>query len=226
MIGIIGAMSEEVMAIKSLMDNIVIETKQSVEFITGKIAEKDVVLVLSGIGKSLSAMTTTILLSNYNIDLVINVGSAGGLNTSLKVLDTVVSNKVAQADFDLTAFGYARDFFEKRLSFQADKNIISKIESLNLDNVVVGDIVSSDTFISKESQVNNILKNFNTALCADMEAGSIAMVLDYFKIPFIVIRSISDVVLSSHNNAMQFNEYLTYASKNSAKITKELIKVL
>lgn len=214
------------MAIKSLMDNIVIETKQSVEFITGKIAEKDVVLVLSGIGKSLSAMTTTILLSNYNIDLVINVGSAGGLNTSLKVLDTVVSNKVAQADFDLTAFGYARDFFEKRLSFQADKNIISKIESLNLDNVVVGDIVSSDTFISKESQVNNILKNFNTALCADMEAGSIAMVLDYFKIPFIVIRSISDVVLSSHNNAMQFNEYLTYASKNSAKITKELIKVL
>lgn len=226
MIGIIGAMSEEVMAIKALMNNIKLEYHQNQEFIVGTIENKAVVLVLSGIGKTLSALTTTLLLSNFNLDLVINVGSAGGLNSNLKVLDVVVSNRVAQADFDLTAFGYGRDFLEKRLSFQADKNLINKIESLNLAGVVVGDMVSSDTFISNKSQVKAILDNFETALCADMEAGSIAMVLDHFHLPFIVIRSISDVVLSSKDNAMQFNEYLVHASKNSAKITKELVKVL
>ena len=197
MIGIIGAMSEEVMAIKALMDNIEIKNINNLEFIIGTIDNKDVVLAKSGIGKTLSAMTTTVLVSNYPIKQVINVGSAGGLSPSLEVLDVVVSNRVAQADFDLTAFGYGRDFLEKRLSF-----------------------------ISKVEQRDALLSNFKSALCADMEAGSIAMVLDHFKIPFIVIRSISDVVGSGKDNALEFSEYLIHASKNSAKITNELIKVL
>ena len=226
MIGIIGAMSEEVMAIKALMDNIEIKKINNLEFIVGTIDNKDVVLAKSGIGKTLSAMTTTVLVSNYPIKQVINVGSAGGLSPSLEVLDVIVSNRVAQADFDLTAFGYGRDFLEKRLSFQADKDLVDKLLALNLDKVIFGDIVSNDTFISKVEQRDALLSNFKSALCADMEAGSIAMVLDHFKIPFIVIRSISDVVGSDKDNALEFSEYLVHASKNSAKITKELIKVL
>lgn len=226
MIGIIGAMSEEVMAIKALMDNIEIKKINNLEFIIGTIDSKDVVLAKSGIGKTLSAMTTTVLVSNFDLDFVINVGSAGGLDKSLKVLDVIVSNRVAQADFDLTAFGYGRDFLEKRLAFQADKDLVDKLLSLNLESVIFGDIVSSDTFISKIDQRDALLANFKSALCADMEAGSIAMVLDHFKIPFIVIRSISDVVGSDKDNALEFSEYLVHASKNSAKITKELIKAL
>lgn len=226
MIGIIGAMSEEVMAIKALMDNIEIQHKCNLEFIVGSIDNKEVVLAKSGIGKTLSAMTTTVLVSNFPIKQVINVGSAGGLKSSLKVLDVIVSNQVAQADFDLTAFGYGRDFSEKRLAFKADKALVDKVLALNLEGVVYGDIVSSDTFISTVSQKEALLANFNSALCADMEAGSIAMVLEHFHIPFIVIRSISDVVGSDKDNALEFSEYLVFASKNSAKITKELIKVL
>ena len=226
MIGIIGAMDEEVFAIKELIENIEINEIANLTFYKGIIANKDIVLVKSGIGKTLSALTTTVLALNFNLDFVINVGTAGGISDKLKTLDVIVSNKVAQSDFDLTAFGYKQDFYEPRISFNADSSLVNKMKDLNLDNVYFGDIVSSDTFISKRSQADKLISNFSSALCADMEAGSIAMTLDHFKIPFIVIRSISDVVGSDKGNAMEFNEYLKYASKNSAKITKELIKVI
>lgn len=226
MIAIIGAMLEEVSAIRKLMT----DTKEieifNLNFYKGKLADKDVVLVKSGIGKTLSALTTTILVTNFNIDLVINVGTAGGISNKLKTLDVIVSKQVAQSDFDLTAFGYKRDFSEKRLSFKTDQLLIDNVKSLNLENVYFGDIVSSDSFISTKSQADALLSNFDTALCADMEAGSIAMILDHFKIPFIVIRSISDVVGSDKGNAMEFNEYLNLASIRSATITLELVKSL
>ncbi|NLC54604.1 MAG: 5'-methylthioadenosine/adenosylhomocysteine nucleosidase [Erysipelothrix sp.] len=223
MIAIIGAMSEEVLEIRNLMTKVVSKTISKIIFYEGLIQDKKVVLVQSGIGKTLSALSTTVLVLNYEVDFVINVGSAGGITSDLKPLDVIVSERVAQADFDLTAFGYKKDFSEQRLAFYADNNLVHKMKSLNLPGVIYGDIVSSDTFISKQSQVNTIIENFPTALCADMEAGSIAMTLAHFNIPFIVIRSISDVVGSQKDNALEFQEYLALASKNSAKITKELI---
>ncbi len=226
MIGIIGAMSEEVLAIKTLIENVSIKSIYNLDFYVGQIANKDVVLVLSGIGKSLSALTTTMLVTNFKIDKIINVGTAGGLSNKVKTLDVVVSNRVAQSDFDLTAFGYQRNFCEPRLSFNANDKLVKKVEGLKLDNVIFGDIVSSDSFISSKNQAKKLLEFFPTALCADMEAGSIAMVLDHFKIPFIVIRSISDVVGSDLGNALEFSEYLPLASKNSANITLALIKSL
>lgn len=226
MIGIIGAMHEEVIEIKKLMTDVIIEESHSLTFYVGKLADNKVVLVQSGIGKTLSALTTTVLVTTYNIDLLINVGTAGGISDKLKTLDVIVSERVAQSDFDLTAFGYKRDFSEKRLAFIADNSLINKVKAQKLDNVYFGDIVSSDSFISSKEQAEALLKNFDTALCADMEAASIAMVLDHFKVPFIVIRSISDVVGSDQGNAMEFSEYLSLASKNSAKITKELVKSL
>lgn len=226
MIGIIGAMEEEVLEIKELMDAVIEDNLFDVKIYRGKIANKEVVLAQSGIGKTLSAMTTTLLVSNYDIDLVINVGTAGGLSSNLKTLDVVVSNYVAQADFDLTAFGYKQDFSENRLSFKSSEILVNKLKALNLDNVYFGNIVSGDTFISTQIQAKKILDSFDSALCADMEAGSIAMTLDHFNIPFVVVRSISDVVGSSSENAIEFKQYLKLASKNSAKITEALINSL
>lgn len=226
MIAIIGAMQAEVFAIKQLMTNTSEETIAKLKFIKGKLAGKDVVLVQSGIGKTLSALTTTVLATNFNLKLVINVGSAGGISHKVKTLDVVVSEKVAQSDFDLTAFGYKQDFSEPRIAFKADQRLIHKLKSLNLENVYFGDIVSSDTFISTKKQADKLLVNFKTALCADMEAGSIAMTLSHFEIPFIVIRSISDVVGSDQGNALEFKEYLKLASKKSAAITNKLVESL
>lgn len=226
MIGIIGAMHEEISAIKKFMTDVKVIEIANLTFFKGKLENKNVVLAKSGIGKTLSSLTTTILVTNFDLDFVINVGTAGGIRQEINALDVVVSKRVAQSDFDLTEFGYKQNFDERRISFNADENLVNKLKSLNLDNVIFGDIVSSDTFISNQNQANKILGNFPTALCADMEAGSIAMTLDHFKVPFIVIRSISDVVGSDKDNSIAFKEYLEIASKHSANITKQLIKNL
>lgn len=224
MFGIIGAMDEEINEIKKLMANVSAIEISSLTFYRGNLANNQVVLVKSGIGKTLSALSSTIMAINFDLDYVINVGSAGAINAKLKPFDVIVSNLVAQGDFDLTAFGYKQAFSEKKISFQACSKLINTIKHLSFNNVYIGDMVSSDTFISNKDQAQKILDNFPTALCVDMEAGSIAMVLDHFKIPFIVIRSISDVVGSKAGNVLEFNEYLKQASQQSALITKRLIE--
>lgn len=224
MFGIIGAMDAEINEIKKLMTNVSVIEISSLTFYRGNLANNQVVLVKSGIGKTLSALSSTIMAINFDLDYVINVGSAGAINSKLKPLDVIVSDLVAQGDFDLTAFGYKQAFSEKKISFQACSKLINTVKSLNLNNVYIGDMVSSDTFISNQKQAQKILDNFPTALCVDMEAGSIAMVLEHFKIPFIVIRSISDVVGSKADNVLEFNEYLKQASQQSALITKKLIE--
>lgn len=223
MIGIIGAMDVEVVEIlKYLVDVEVVEILNT-KFYQGKIADKSVVVVKSGVGKTLSAMTTTLLVNNFDLTAVINIGSAGALVKDLNVLDVVVSEKVAISDYDITAFGHQRNFAADYLSFKSDAKLLNIAKSLKITNVVFGNMTSSDSFISRQQQVKAILTNFESSLCADMEAGSIAMVLNQFKIPFIVIRSISDNVVKSVDNTLEFNEYLKLASRNSAKITKAVI---
>lgn len=104
MIGIIGAMEEEVAAIKEYME--ITETRSILDctFYQGTIKERQVVLLQGGVGKVNAAICTTLLLTNYKIDYVINIGSAGGLCLTQEVGDIVISNEVCQHDFDITAF--------------------------------------------------------------------------------------------------------------------------
>lgn len=224
MIGIIGAMDIEVEAILKLANDISEKEIFNIKFYVGKISNKDVVITKSGVGKTLAAMSTTLLINNFNISNVINIGSAGALKENINVFDVVVSERVALSDFDISAFGHKRSFDEDYLSFKSDENLLKLAKEITYKHVHFGDMTSSDSFISKQKQVADILDYFESSLCADMEAASIAMVLDKANIPFIVIRSISDNVVSSKDNALDFNEYLKVASKNSALITKELIE--
>ena len=226
MIGIIGAMDEEVSALLNKIDNVQVEEIDRFKYFVGTIDGKDVVLTKSGVGKTLSAMVTTALVLNYDIDMLINIGSAGALQTDISVSDVIVSTRVAVSDFDISAFGYKQSFDEARYTFKADERLVNILKELELNNVHYGDMVSSDSFISTKDQVEKILVNYDTALCADMEAASIAMVLEQFKIPFIIVRSISDNIVSTEDNTIEFEEYLKVASKNSAFITRKLIEAL
>lgn len=223
MIGIIGAMEEEVLELKLIIENMRTEVKGPFTYYTGYISNQPVVLVQSGVGKSLAAMSATALVINYPVSKVINIGSAGSLDKELNIGDVIVSNYIALSDFDLTAFGYEKGFNQARYSFKANAELIDLAKKINIEHVHFGNMVSSDSFIHQAEQVENILNDYAGALCADMEAGSIAMVLDKLNIPFIVIRSISDNVMDSSDNKVDFETYLKTASKNSANITKQLI---
>ena len=79
-IGIIGAMNEEIIELKSSMTNIKEIEISNLKFYEGKLLAKDVVLVESGIGKVNAAISTTLLISNFKVDKIIFTGVAGAVN--------------------------------------------------------------------------------------------------------------------------------------------------
>ena len=106
MLGIIGAMDEEVSKIKELMNDVTVTTKASMDFYKGTIFGKDVVVVRSGIGKVNAGICTQILVDEYKIDAVVNTGIAGSLNADINIGDIVLSTDALQHDMDATGFGY------------------------------------------------------------------------------------------------------------------------
>ena len=229
MIGIIGAMEEEVNEILKYVNLNNTSELQGYKFYEGTISGKDIVLMQSGIGKVNSTLSTTLLFTNYDVDYVINVGSAGGLNLSQNVGDIVISDAVAHHDVDVTAFGRAwGEVPGMPLFFKPDEYLCSKVKDIIEQNEYTchtGLIVSGDQFICKSEQVDTIQSHFKGAMCAEMEAASIAQVCHVFNKKFIILRSLSDI-FNKGENSVQFDEYLKKASRASAKICKDLVSVL
>ena len=123
MIGIIGAMDEEVAMLKEKLTEVQVETKAAMDFYKGKLEGKDVVVVRSGIGKVNAAMCAQILADVYHADHVINTGIAGSLKAEINIGDIVLSTDALQHDMDAQAFGYEPGQIPRvdTLSFKADE---------------------------------------------------------------------------------------------------------
>ena len=126
MIGIIGAMEEEVKALADMMSGVKTATVAGMVFKKGQLKGKDVVVVRSGIGKVNAAVCTQILADKYNVDCVINTGVAGSLKNEINIGDIVVSSDAVQHDMDATGFGYAMGVIPRMpvSVFKADRKLI------------------------------------------------------------------------------------------------------
>lgn len=180
MIGIIGAMDEEVEQIVAVMDIEREETKAQMTFKAGKLAGKDVVIVRSGIGKVNAAVCTQILVDDFGVDYVINTGIAGSLKNEINIADIVISDDVLHHDMDATGFGYAPGQIPRMdtLSFKADAKLIelakeSCAKVVPQIGVHVGRVVSGDQFISDKAVKERISANFD-GYCTEMEGAAIA----------------------------------------------------
>ncbi len=128
-VGIIGAMEQEVTILKEAMTNCQTVNKAGCTFFSGQINDVDVVLLQSGIGKVAAAVGTTILLDEYQPDVVINTGSAGGFDSSLNLGDVVISTEVRHHDADVTAFGYEMgQMAGQPAAFKADEKLMDLAE--------------------------------------------------------------------------------------------------
>lgn len=226
-IGIIAAENAEMMAIKNIMTDISEELVYNLTFTHGKIENKDCVLVECGVGKVNAARTTQILIDNFDIDAIINVGSAAGANDELDIGDIVIGSKLVQHDFDLTAFGRPKGYISNVGQFvESDDALIEKMQKIisNIQNnefkIKIGTIASGDIFCTDLKMKDEIRESF----CADaieMEGAAIGQVCKLDKIPFLVIRSISDK--PNGNNHITFDQFLEKASKRCAIIIKEFL---
>lgn len=198
MLGIIGAMDEEVAKIKEHMEQIEERTIASMDFLKGTVKGHPVVVVRSGIGKVNAAICTQILADIYDVDAVINTGIAGSLNADINIGDIVLSTDALEHDMDAVAFGYPAGQIPRMdtLSFTADEKLrkIAKenCERVNPDvSVFEGRVVSGDQFISDKAKKEWLVENF-AGYCTEMEGAAIAHAAYLNGIPFLIIRAISD----------------------------------
>ena len=228
-IGIIAAMKEEMQEIKNILIDYKAKKQYELEFFEGQIGANTVVLVEAGIGKVNAARVTQILIDKFNVDSVINVGSAGAASSSLNIGDIVIGKKIVQHDFDLTAFGHPKGYVSNvGLEIESDKKMVEKMCTIigllnnSEEKIIVGTIASGDIFCTEVYMKDKIRKKFN-ADAIEMEGAAIAQVCKLCNVPFIVIRGISDS--PNGNNNITFEKYLEKASKRCAIILKKFLEM-
>ena len=230
MIGIIGAMHEEIVELKSLMENIEEINLASFVYYKGKIEGKNVVLVESGIGKVNSAVCTTLLLQEFKVEKLIFTGVAGGIGNDINVGDIVISTDLVQHDVDVSAFGLNLGVIPrmKNSFFMADSDLraLAKKSALKIfdpSKVREGRILSGDQFINGIDKINWLRDTFKGEAC-EMEGASVAHVCELFGVPFVVLRAISDK--ANDDAKVDFAEFVHLASKNSKEIVVNMLKEL
>jgi adenosylhomocysteine nucleosidase len=229
MIGIIGAFQTEIDTILQYVDGLEEKRISIRTFYTGTIKGHNVVIVIAGIGKVNAAVSTSLLIENFSPDCVINIGVAGGQN-GVKHKDVVVSSEVVYHDVDLTAFGtYPHGQMSgHEPTFIADKDLLEKTKTV-LDKLqfpyYVGKIATGDQFVYSHEMVKEINKVYDDIYAIEMEAGAIAHVCTIYHVPFIVYRSISDI-LGEESQDVNFETFVEDASKNATQVLLKLIEVL
>lgn len=198
MLGIIGAMDEEVAMIKAQLTDVQVETRAAMDFYKGKLEGKEVVVVRSGIGKVNAAMCTQILADIYGVTGVVNTGIAGSLKAEIDIGDIVLSSDAVQHDMDATGFGYEPGQIPRveTLAFKADEGLIHLAEEccskVNPDiHTFVGRVVTGDQFISDKGKKKWLTDTFG-GYCTEMEGAAIAQACYLNSIPFLIVRAISD----------------------------------
>lgn len=228
-IGIIGAMQEEVEILKNEMNVEEKVSKARMEFFKGDLLGKEIVIVTSGIGKVNAAVCTQILINDFNVDCVVNVGIAGGLHKDIYPGDIVVAENLVQHDMDTTFFGDKMGQVPRldTFDFKCDNKLVdiakascNKVEKINTYS---GRIVSGDQFIDKSEKLQNLHAEFEAFAC-EMEGASIGQVCYLNNLPFVVIRSISDNAINGSH--MDYETFADMAIQNSVYILKDMLQAM
>ncbi|MGF7141695.1 adenosylhomocysteine nucleosidase [Anaerotaenia torta] len=227
-IGIIGAMDEEVHILKSQMQGAAVRTAASMEFCEGSLQGRNVVVVRCGIGKVNAAVCAQLLIDLFQVDAVINTGVAGSLRNEIDIADIVLSSDTQQHDMDATGFGYPAGVIPRmeQSVFPADRRLVELAKQVCLETlpglgVHVGRIVSGDQFISDQEKKVWLAEQFG-GYCTEMEGAAIAQTAFLNRIPFLIIRAISDK--ADHSAEMSYQEFEELAIRNTVKLLNGLLE--
>ena len=230
MIGIIGAMEEEVQELIADLESAEKKTVASMDFYKGTLYGKDCVIVKSGVGKVNATLCTQILADFYRPEALINTGVAGSLDAQINIGDMVVSEDAVQHDMDASAVGDPVGQVPRMdvLAFPADPVLVKKAVEANQKanpdiQTFTGRVASGDQFISGGEKKKQIQENFH-ARCAEMEGAAIAHGAYLNKIPYVILRAISDKADGSVQ--MDYPTFEKQAIVHCVRLLRELIPML
>jgi adenosylhomocysteine nucleosidase len=234
MIGIIGAMEDELSLLCETMGKFDTRKTGCFEFNTGKIEGQDVALLRCGIGKVNAAVGCALLIQQFKPACVINTGSAGGINPNLRVGDAVISTGLIYHDVDVTAFNYKPGQLPAGMPqiFPVDEKLVKcaedAVDELKKEKILPdsfnhcrGIIGSGDVFMHEAERIAAVRRTFPDIDAVEMEGAAIAHCCYLFSVPVLVIRALSDV--AGAESPVSFNEFLPIASKHSAHIVTRIL---
>lgn len=225
-IGIIGAMQMEVDALQAAMTASTAETVSGITFVSGKIGNHDVVAAVCGIGKVFAAMCAQTMIMKYAPEAIINIGVAGTVTKGLSVLDIAIADNVCQHDMDTSPLGDPVGLISgiNQIFFPADENLAAAIgaaaDKLGCRHIT-GTIASGDQFIHLPEKKDWIRDTFH-AIAAEMEGGSIGHVCTVNKVPFAILRTISD----GDGGSMDYATFAPKAAIQSINVIMETLNTL
>ena len=224
-LGIIGAMEIEVAILKSKLANARVTKVGPMEFFEGRLAGCDVVIVMCGVGKVHAAMCTQGLCSNFGVTQIVNTGVAGSLDAKLDICDVLVSTDAVQHDMDVHYLGYdvGRVPGLDTTAFAADEKLrelaFEVSESIRPGHTRMGRVATGDQFVCSDEQKAKIIADTG-ASCTEMEGGSIAQVAYVNRVPFVILRAISDKADGSAE--LDYPTFEKLAAANCAAVTEAL----
>ncbi len=226
-IGIIGAMEEEVAVLKESMEVEEVVNYASMEFCKGILCGKNVVIVRSGIGKVNAGICAQILADKFNVDKIIHTGIAGSLDAQIDIGDVVVSTDLVEHDMDATLFGDPLGQVPRMdtFSFPADPELVEKAVAANEEanpdiKTFTGRIVSGDQFVSSPEVKEKLVAHFQ-AKCTEMEGAAVAHAAYLNKISCVIIRAISDK--ADNSATMDYPTFEKLAIERSVRLVKNLL---
>jgi adenosylhomocysteine nucleosidase len=197
-----------------------------------RLGAQEVVVALTGVGKANAASTAALVLSDFDVGCVLNMGTAGGLQSGQRVGDLVVPREVVYTDVDLTSFGLAPgQMYGEPPRYHPDRRLLALFDELVAAGAVPhachhGLLGSADAHIARPAQIAAIRKRFaGEVACVEMEGGAIAQVCTRFGVPFLILRALSDVPARG-DGAMDFQVFLRQAAAVSARLCLELVRRL
>ncbi len=220
MTGIICAMQIEADGLIALAENTSAQTIAGMSFTTGTLFGKDVVIVVCGVGKVNAAMCTFALIDKFNPDAVINSGVAGAVSPLVTIGDIVVGTKTVEHDMNTTALGDKQGEVsfpnETKIFFECDREICRKLtkvcKAIPDAKTENGIIASGDIFVSDRKKRLIINDRFG-ALACEMEGAAVGHVCYSCRVPFGIIRAISDDL--DENKGIDFVKFTKLASQKT-----------
>ena len=190
--------------------------------------QNEIIMLVCGIGKVNSASATQILICTFKPDYIVNVGVAGGLSIDLSFGDVVVATDLVQHDMDVRSFGIPLGQIPRldTFSFACDKylvNVAMQTSKADKYKLVSGRIASGDQFIDDKNRAEFIHNEFNAIAC-EMEGAAIAHVCYLNKVPFVVIRSLSDMAGIDGVAMHSFSELKEVSANNAAQIVLHILE--
>lgn len=195
-IGIIAAMQIELDGIAAKLEDIKKETVGNIRFLCGTLYGKKIVCAVCGVGKVFAAMCAQTMILKYSPACIVNTGVAGGLASGLRVLDVVAADSVVQYDMDTSALGDPVGMISgiNTVKIPCNETVLSTLKS-SVEAVgahcVCGTVASGDRFIADAKSREYIKSTFGAAAC-EMEGAAVGQVCFVNRVPFGVLRAVSD----------------------------------